>query len=144
MRQRELAQLPLVTVGRDVKLENALLDGTHTLLKITDFGYAKTSADSNCLSLVGTPGYAGALPLMLCCHLRACAFACGRMRGIMQAPAALMSIPRRTERQCTQQVHDQLQPDLRVNLRCKLTPLLNQLTFILLALLSHSHSLIST
>lgn len=44
--------------GRDVKLENALLDSTHTLLKITDFGYAKTSADSNCLSLVGTPGYA--------------------------------------------------------------------------------------
>ena len=47
--------------ARDVKLENALLDGTHTLLKITDFGYAKTSADSNCLSLVGTPGYAGGL-----------------------------------------------------------------------------------
>ena len=42
-----------------MKLENALLDSTHTLLKITDFGYAKTSADSNCLSLVGTPGYAG-------------------------------------------------------------------------------------
>ncbi|KAK9789929.1 hypothetical protein WJX73_007909 [Symbiochloris irregularis] len=45
-------------VNRDVKLENALLDASHTLLKITDFGYAKTSNDSNCMSLVGTPGYA--------------------------------------------------------------------------------------
>ena len=43
-----------------MKLENALLDVTHTLLKITDFGYAKTSVDSSCMSLVGTPGYAGA------------------------------------------------------------------------------------
>lgn len=55
--------LSMLPACRDVKLENALLDSTHTLLKITDFGYAKTSADSNCLSLVGTPGYAGMLLL---------------------------------------------------------------------------------
>ena len=48
-----------LSLHRDVKLENALLDATHTLLKITDFGYAKTSVDSSCMSLVGTPGYAG-------------------------------------------------------------------------------------
>ena len=47
---------------RDIKLENALLDRNKRLLKITDFGYAKTAADSLPKSEVGTPNYAGALP----------------------------------------------------------------------------------
>ena len=44
---------------RDIKLENALLDRNKRLLKITDFGYAKTAADSLPKSEVGTPNYAG-------------------------------------------------------------------------------------
>ena len=51
---------------RDIKLENALLDRNKRLLKITDFGYAKTAADSLPKSEVGTPNYAGALPLNTC------------------------------------------------------------------------------
>ncbi|KAK9804446.1 hypothetical protein WJX73_002124 [Symbiochloris irregularis] len=45
-------------VNRDIKLENALLDRNKRLLKITDFGYAKTAADSLPKSEVGTPNYA--------------------------------------------------------------------------------------
>ena len=44
--------------GRDIKLENALLDRNRRLLKITDFGYAKTAQDSLPKSEVGTPNYA--------------------------------------------------------------------------------------
>ena len=44
--------------GRDIKLENALLDRNKRLLKITDFGYAKTAQDSLPKSEVGTPNYA--------------------------------------------------------------------------------------
>ncbi|KAK9807925.1 hypothetical protein WJX73_002872 [Symbiochloris irregularis] len=45
-------------VNRDIKLENALLDGDARLLKLTDFGYAKTDVDSLPISQVGTPNYA--------------------------------------------------------------------------------------
>ena len=45
-------------VHRDIKLENALLDRNKRLLKITDFGYAKTAQDSLPKSEVGTPNYA--------------------------------------------------------------------------------------
>ena len=45
--------------ARDIKLENALLDGDARLLKLTDFGYAKTEVDSLPISQVGTPNYAG-------------------------------------------------------------------------------------
>ena len=44
---------------RDIKLENAMLDGEARLLKLTDFGYAKSNIDSQPISKVGTPGYAG-------------------------------------------------------------------------------------
>ena len=44
---------------RDIKLENTLLDESKKLIKITDFGYAKSSEDSLPISNVGTPNYAG-------------------------------------------------------------------------------------
>ena len=44
---------------RDIKLENTLLDGSKRLVKITDFGYAKSNIDSMPISNVGTPNYAG-------------------------------------------------------------------------------------
>lgn len=46
---------------RDIKLENTLLDGSKRLVKITDFGYAKSNIDSMPISNVGTPNYAGKL-----------------------------------------------------------------------------------
>lgn len=45
--------------GRDIKLENTLLDASKRLVKITDFGYAKGQEDSVPISNVGTPNYAG-------------------------------------------------------------------------------------
>lgn len=46
-------------VNRDIKLENASLDGAsrRPLLKICDFGYSKHVADSLPKTKVGTPGY---------------------------------------------------------------------------------------
>ena len=52
-------QHTLPVLHRDIKLENALLDGDARLLKLTDFGYAKTEVDSLPISQVGTPNYAG-------------------------------------------------------------------------------------
>ena len=46
-------------IRRDIKLENTLLDGSKRLVKITDFGYAKSNIDSMPISNVGTPNYAG-------------------------------------------------------------------------------------
>lgn len=43
---------------RDIKLENAMLQGDAQLLKLTDFGYAKTDIESRPISKVGTPNYA--------------------------------------------------------------------------------------
>jgi len=42
---------------RDLKLENLLLDGTRTRLKITDFGFARSLANSNATSILGTVRY---------------------------------------------------------------------------------------
>ena len=50
-------------IFRDVKLENTLLDGSKRLVKITDFGYAKSNDDSLPISNVGTPNYAGTAAL---------------------------------------------------------------------------------
>lgn len=75
---------------RDIKLENALLDKTKRLLKLTDFGYAKRDQDSLCRSQVGTPNYAGGpLPLPLLGesdHTKSC-FA-RDLHSSSQAPAA--------------------------------------------------------
>ena len=49
----------LLHLCRDIKLENTLLDGSKRLVKITDFGYAKSNIDSMPISNVGTPNYAG-------------------------------------------------------------------------------------
>jgi serine/threonine-protein kinase SRK2 len=52
--------------NRDIKLENALLDGTpeRPLLKICDFGYSKNEyLDSRPKSLSGTPDYIGVMSL---------------------------------------------------------------------------------
>ena len=48
-------------VNRDIKLENALLDKSKSLVKLTDFGFAKGPEDSVPKSNVGTPNYAGRL-----------------------------------------------------------------------------------
>lgn len=56
---------------RDIKLENTLLDESKKLIKITDFGYAKSSQDSMPISNVGTPNYAGFGPYA-CFALIAC------------------------------------------------------------------------
>ena len=60
---RCLGPLPLQALTmrppcRDIKLENALLDKSQRILKLTDFGYAKRDQDSLCHSQVGTPNYA--------------------------------------------------------------------------------------
>ena len=36
-----------------------MLDGQRNLLRLTDFGYARTESDSRPISKVGTPNYAG-------------------------------------------------------------------------------------
>lgn len=51
---------------RDIKLENTLLDGSKRLVKITDFGYAKSNIDSMPISNVGTPNYAGKSSSLAC------------------------------------------------------------------------------
>ena len=50
--------IPHACLCRDIKLENALLDKSQRILKLTDFGYAKRDQDSLCHSQVGTPNYA--------------------------------------------------------------------------------------
>ena len=50
---------------RDIKLENTLLCENKRLIKITDFGYAKSSEDSMPISNVGTPNYAGKHVILL-------------------------------------------------------------------------------
>lgn len=51
--------LRLVCVRRDIKLENAMLDARHNVLQLTDFGYSKSDMDTEPISNVGTPNYAG-------------------------------------------------------------------------------------
>ena len=53
-------------VNRDIKPENVLLDKDRRLLKLTDFGYAKSNQDSLPKSKVGTPNYAGGCPPCAC------------------------------------------------------------------------------
>ena len=44
---------------RDIKLENLLLDESHAIVKLADFGWAKGPQDSNPKSNVGTLFYQG-------------------------------------------------------------------------------------
>eukprot|EP00983_Pelagomonas_calceolata_P073591 1152183-Pelagomonas_calceolata.AAC.4 len=54
---------------RDLKLENTLLDGSAVpKLKICDFGYSKSSQDSQPKSTVGTPAYIAPEVLMRKCY----------------------------------------------------------------------------
>jgi hypothetical protein len=71
---------------RDLKLENLLLDGTRTKLKIADFGFAKNEADSACATILGTARYVA--PEMLDGNeyngAKADMWACGVMLFVMR------------------------------------------------------------
>ena len=83
------------------QLENALLDRNKRLLKITDFGYAKTAQDSLPKSEVGTPNYAapeviagnnatydGAFPVTFACLCLASSDVPAQGAGKRNPPAA--------------------------------------------------------
>lgn len=54
---------------RDIKLDNALLDGRSFILKLSDWGYSKHDKHSVPQSRVGTRNYIGVLPSLPILHM---------------------------------------------------------------------------